>query len=307
MSEKNKKISKFYSHGKLLLTGEYLVLSGAKAVALATKVGQNLRVIPTDEGNILWVSFDQEEEVWFSATFDLETFEITGTVDQDRAKFIESLLVAAKKMNPGCFYGLEGVEFNTHLEFDEEWGLGSSSTLINNVALWAEVDAYALLENTIKGSGYDIAVARAGDNIVYALKPIRVTKKIHFDPPFKENIFFIYLNRKQDSASEVKKFEAKDENFQAEISGINDISEKIVEVESIGDFEKLIEEHNTIMSKVLGRPSAQADHPDYKGGVLKYLGAWGGDFMLATGHRNDMVYFMERGYATIVPFADMIK
>jgi hypothetical protein len=33
---------KFYSNGKLLITGEYLVLDGAKAFALPTKKGQNL-------------------------------------------------------------------------------------------------------------------------------------------------------------------------------------------------------------------------------------------------------------------------
>ena len=32
----------FYSNGKLLITGEYLVLDGAKAFALPTKFGQNL-------------------------------------------------------------------------------------------------------------------------------------------------------------------------------------------------------------------------------------------------------------------------
>ena len=32
----------FYSNGKLLITGEYVVLDGAKALALPTKYGQNL-------------------------------------------------------------------------------------------------------------------------------------------------------------------------------------------------------------------------------------------------------------------------
>ena len=30
-------MEKFYSHGKLLITGEYAVLDGAKAIALPTK------------------------------------------------------------------------------------------------------------------------------------------------------------------------------------------------------------------------------------------------------------------------------
>jgi len=33
-------MASFYSNGKLLITGEYLVLDGAKALALPTKYGQ---------------------------------------------------------------------------------------------------------------------------------------------------------------------------------------------------------------------------------------------------------------------------
>ena len=43
-------MSQFYSHGKLLITGEYLVLDGAKALAVPTVFGQDLSVkkmIPT--------------------------------------------------------------------------------------------------------------------------------------------------------------------------------------------------------------------------------------------------------------------
>ncbi len=47
----------FYSNGKLLLTGEYLVLDGAKALALPTKMGQNLQVVTHDKPTISWKSF----------------------------------------------------------------------------------------------------------------------------------------------------------------------------------------------------------------------------------------------------------
>jgi mevalonate kinase len=55
----------FYSNGKLLITGEYVVLDGAKALALPTKFGQNLII---DEGNnelITWKSFDKDGSIWF--------------------------------------------------------------------------------------------------------------------------------------------------------------------------------------------------------------------------------------------------
>ncbi|MEQ3661167.1 MAG: GHMP kinase, partial [Flavobacterium sp.] len=34
----------YYSNGKLLLTGEYVVLDGAKALAVPTKFGQSLSI-----------------------------------------------------------------------------------------------------------------------------------------------------------------------------------------------------------------------------------------------------------------------
>jgi len=39
----------FYSHGKLLLTAEYVILDGAKALALPTKFGQEMEISPISE------------------------------------------------------------------------------------------------------------------------------------------------------------------------------------------------------------------------------------------------------------------
>jgi hypothetical protein len=44
---------KFYSNGKLLITGEYLVLDG-KAFALPTKKGQNLIIEDGNNNEIIW-------------------------------------------------------------------------------------------------------------------------------------------------------------------------------------------------------------------------------------------------------------
>ena len=60
---------KFYSNGKLLITGEYVVLDGALALALPTKFGQNLTVEPIPSKQILWKSFDQDGSVWFEDAF----------------------------------------------------------------------------------------------------------------------------------------------------------------------------------------------------------------------------------------------
>jgi hypothetical protein len=46
------------------------------------------------------------------------------------------------------------------LSFPKKMGLGTSSTLINNIAQWLQIDAFTLLNNSFGGSGYDIACAQ---------------------------------------------------------------------------------------------------------------------------------------------------
>ena len=50
----------FFGHGKILLSGEYLVLDGALSLALPTKVGQSLSVqyTPSFSPTLTWKSFD---------------------------------------------------------------------------------------------------------------------------------------------------------------------------------------------------------------------------------------------------------
>ena len=58
----------FYSNGKLLLTAEYVVLDGAKALAVPTRFGQNLKVKKGKNQQINWKSFDADKSIWFQDT-----------------------------------------------------------------------------------------------------------------------------------------------------------------------------------------------------------------------------------------------
>ena len=53
------------------------------------------------------------------------------------------------------------------------------------------------------------------------------------------------------------------------------------------------------------KPIKQKLFSDFPGGI-KSLGAWGGDFILATGTKETMEYFKEKGYATVISFQDMV-
>ena len=61
----------FYSNGKLLLTGEYVVLDGAEALAVPTRFGQNLTVKQGVAQELKWTSFDSDKSIWFQ---DILTF-----------------------------------------------------------------------------------------------------------------------------------------------------------------------------------------------------------------------------------------
>ena len=55
----------YYSNGKLLITGEYLVLNGAKSLAVPTKFGQDLEITPALGKKIIWKSYDADGSIWF--------------------------------------------------------------------------------------------------------------------------------------------------------------------------------------------------------------------------------------------------
>ena len=91
-----------------------------------------------------------------------------STDDPDKAMRLCQILQAVKQLNPKAFEGND-IKFTTRLDFDPNWGLGSSSTLIANLAQWANVNPYELLKLTFGGSGYDLACATAEGPIYYQL------------------------------------------------------------------------------------------------------------------------------------------
>jgi mevalonate kinase len=49
----------YYASGKLLIFGEYLVLKGAKCLAIPLRYGQKLSVEKSNQDNILWENSDR--------------------------------------------------------------------------------------------------------------------------------------------------------------------------------------------------------------------------------------------------------
>jgi len=302
-------IKSFYSNGKLLITGEYLVLDGAKAFALPTKFGQSLIIEESDGEIIRWKSYDNDGSIWFE-----DNIAFTAIIRKERfddSKSIKNTLIEilheAYQMNPDFIENRKGYSIKTELTFPKSWGLGTSSTLINNIAQWLHIDAFELLRTSFGGSGYDIACAQHGTALRYQLvndKP--VVEKIAFNPGFKENIFFIYLNKKQNSKTAIASYYGKRGDTGKSIARINAITEEVINAKTIQEFAIALQNHEIEMSNVLESETIQeALFSDFNG-VIKSLGAWGGDFVMAVSKENPSAYFKAKGFGVVIPYKDMI-
>ncbi|MCK7590281.1 GYDIA family GHMP kinase [Subsaxibacter sp. CAU 1640] len=298
----------FYSNGKLLITGEYLVLDGALSLALPTKFGQSLAVEKTSGNSLVWNSFDDKNQSWFHAEVSIgEHIDIITTSDKEICNQLLKTLRVTRSLNPSFLLNYEGFDVKTHLDFPRQWGLGTSSTLINNIANWSKIDAYELLEKTFGGSGYDIACAQHNHPILYQRidgKPI--VTEVSFKPNFKDQIFFVYLNKKQNSREAIANYRKKASNLSNEFLEINDITKKMVNCQDLTDFQLLMNNHEHILSKILRQqPIKERLFSDFDGSI-KSLGAWGGDFVMAASEENPVEYFQQKGFSTILPYSELI-
>lgn len=305
-------MTKYYSNGKLLITGEYVVLDGAMALAVPAKYGQSLEIEITGERVIHWSSLDEKGDTWLCANFSIEDENVEiincSLGKKEDALRLQKILRVAISLNPEVVSG-KGFKVLTSRNFPENWGLGTSSTLINNISRWFGIDAYTLLKETFGGSGYDIAAAQNNHPITYQLnRTKRSILTADFNPPFKDEIFFVHLNRKQNSRDSIAHYKEQSAgNLSEAIEKISALTTRFIHCETIGEFELLIEIHETIISRLIKTPKLKTNlFPDFPG-AIKSLGGWGGDFAMATGGEEQKEYFRSKGFGTIINFRDMTR
>ncbi len=312
MGFRDKQNHRFYGHGKLLLSGEYLVLDGATALAVPTTIGQSLMVNyrPSFDPFLTWKSFGREKDLWLEATFEFWHFDLVNTKPTDEILFLQKVLRQVRQLN--AHFLRDGVHVNveTYLDFPRQWGLGASSTLLHNMAQWACVSPFELLFRTLEGSGYDMACAQAFGPIIYK-KTDRGPKwsMVEFNPPFKDQLYFLYLGHKQNSREAIHFYQKCGFAKEEIVKKISSITESMLQAKSLEAFEDLMMEHELILSQVLSLPPVQKQKfPDFQG-TIKSLGAWGGDFVLVASDlsfhdlRN---YFLSKGYDVLIPFRELI-
>jgi len=300
----------FYSNGKLLLTGEYLVIDGAKAIAIPTQKGQSLSVKETEEGSqLIWKSWTYDNQCWLDVHFSLADFSIEKSSNQNKSKWLQKLLISVRELDPTFLTKTNSIEVKTNLDFPRNWGLGSSSTLINNVAQWAQVDPFELHFKVSNGSGYDIACANTNSPILYSTQnKTQTTTSVLLDKPFLNQVFFVHLNKKQNSFDAVTSYnDIKTEiELQDCIESLNQITNKFIQADTLQQWEAAMNEHEDLISNILEQDTLKEKlFPMYPNSI-KSLGAWGGDFIMACGSIEDANYFIERGYNTIIQWGNMV-
>ena len=308
------------ANGKLLITGEYFVLDGAKALAMPTKYGQQMQVEEVDKTSdskdllldpiFTWRSNDAFGETWFKAQFKPKTFDILQSSDEATAKTLQNILINASALSENKSLKTKAYNFETWLTYPREWGLGSSSTLIYLIAQVFETNPFLLLEKTFGGSGYDIACAYALSPIIYKLKNknARDVNAVEWQPPFSSSLYFLYLNKKQNSRDGIALYRANADSKNAAIEEISEITEAVLTVKTLHDFERLITDHERIVQSFVHLPRAKFLYFSDFWGEIKSLGAWGGDFVLVTSDRNEdatRLYFSNKGFDTLIPFNEI--
>lgn len=306
----------FYSHGKFLISGEYLVLQGALALAVPTKPGQKMKAEedPGGEHNLRWINTDAQGKISDEVLLSKKDFQpyrgSLQTVDAAVYETLAKCLIYCRKKNPAFLKTPGSTQVVNTLEFNREWGLGSSSTFLNNLAQFARVDAFEMQKEIFGGSGYDIACAKSSMPVFYRVdEEGPVYDSVHFSPPEAEQIFFVYLNQKQNSSAEVKNFTTQDIKFAPETEIISEISEALLFCDDFADFMQLLDEHEDVMQFVLQKEKIKTERfADFQG-VVKSLGAWGGDFILAASEMpsTDLKkYFNAKGFNTIFNYKEII-
>lgn len=300
----------YYSNGKLILTGEYLVLDGAESLVLPLAMGQSMIVSTAylaGQKNIKWTA-KQNGKIWFYALIDSGQFIILETNSLPVCNRLIKLFEIIKKSDPEKFN--TSLNFETNVRFDRNWGLGTSSTQLSNLAAWAGMDPFELHFRVSEGSGSDIAAAIFNEPLIYSLRDKKpVIENVEFNPSFHEDLYFAFLGRKQNSEIELHRYRKIIKPDKELIEKVSNLTREIVNGTSLPDFEHAMNEHEKLISNHIQRkPIGEIMFPDFEGSV-KSLGAWGGDFILIATDKGDQyvrTYFQQRGLTTLFSYKDIV-
>ena len=295
-----------FSPGKLMLTSEYFAIDGALVLAVPTKLGQEFFFDEKDDERslIFWEALHQDKH-WLTAVIDYKKWQILETNIPSSAEFILKTLKNVQQLSTTKFKNNFTYHLKTNLQFPADFGLGSSSTLMNNLSEWAEIDPFHLNTISLGGSGYDIAVAKEKSAILFQSKPEIKVEKVNFNPSFRNELIFIHLNQKQDSREGINLYKSKIKSPEL-VNEFSDITKKILLCSELEKFSELMMIHERKIADFLEISTVKekifSDCPSF----VKSLGAWGGDFVMSAKFGGFKDYFWEKGFTTIFEWSNII-
>lgn len=262
-----------------MLFGEYAVLAGAWSCALPVKFRQNFEVSVKDgQGMVRWQSFDYEGKEWMNCQFRLqdETSELLTVL-----RPLHQMLHHISQNRPDLCGAEKDLHVRIKASFRKEWGLGSSSALIANLARWSETDPFALMQVSFPGSGYDVAAAFHDQAIMYRLtEEGREIDSLQALPDFLSDYRVVFLGKKVNSRESVSDVQSNIKNLQFYREQLDQWAISALESEDASAFNQLMFQYEQTLADVLGLTPTGRQFPEYPG-FMKSLGAWGGDALLA--------------------------
>jgi mevalonate kinase len=274
------------ANGKLLISGEYLVMNGAKALAFPIRYGQEINIKSIPDHIINWKSI-QNDQIWFTASFSLPDLSILTTSDTAIAFELKNILQHARNLNPEFLFTQCGFSIDIKADYPLKWGFGSSSTLIYLISRWACINEFSLYKKLTDGSAYDIACASQQRPIFYQMtdKMPKITLT-EFGNGIKNHCIFAYLGNKQNSKDEIERYKKAEIPSQKLIDRISELSDEFCKATSASELIEITTEHEHIISSIIQKPVlAQQRFSEFRGSV-KSLGAWGGDFAMFTADKS---------------------
>ena len=289
-----------------MLTSEYFAVDGALVLAVPTKLGQEFFFEEKQDGKslIFWEAHHQNKP-WLKAVIDYKTWQILETNITTSAEFILKTLKNVQNLSETKFKNNQSYFLKTNLQFPADYGLGSSSTLMNNLAEWAEINPFQLNTLSLGGSGYDIAVANAKSAVLYQNKPEIHFEKVDYNPKFKNELIFIHLNQKQDSREGISHYKTKIKS-QEMVNDFSNLTRKILICNELENFSELMMLHEQRISKFVEIPTVKSLYFNDCPTFVKSLGAWGGDFVMSSKFEGYQNYFWDKGFSTIFNWGDLI-
>ena len=93
----------------------------------------------------------------------------------------------------------------------------------------------------------------------------------------------------------------------SDINKVTSISKQVLKAKSQQEFNLLLDSHEEILSTILKKDTIKKELFSDFDGSIKNLGAWGGDFVLASCSYNPSSYFNGKGFNIVFNFNEMVN